>query len=506
MTAENNEDESVATPTGQEPTPKKKGRSGDPSKTKTPLVFDLDGTLIVGDCLWEAVVHAACTKPWILLGTALAFLNHGRSRAKTHLAERCPVGPRNIAPNTATIAHLTKELEAGRTCLMATASPMKWAKEINDSLGSPFDEIFATLPSGENLKGPTKARVLEDRFGKKGFDYVGDSISDIPVWKAARQAILAGGSKKTAVAAKKAGIEAQEIEPRRQRGRWSELLRTHQWSKNLLVLIPLVAAHKYGELDTIIAGLVTLAAFCATASGNYILNDLWDAPRDRGHPDKCSRPLAAGEIGVPTALGTAALLVVGGLSLGATVSPATAGALAIYMALAFGYSHWAKSVMILDALVLASLYCIRLWTGGTATETPVSFWLMSASLFLFFSLALGKRDAELSAHQKTNGRGYKHGDRTNIAAIGAASAVGSAFMLCLYIQSPEAQTYYAHNPLLWALPSGCIYWAGRFWLLCGRGQMTEDPVIWAIKDKPTWLCAGAVTLALTAAHAWANVG
>lgn len=467
-------------------------------KTKIPLVFDLDGTLIDGDCLGEAILETAAKRPWELVGAAIAFLNHGKPGLKTHLAERCEIGARGIPPNTAAVALLTEELENGRKCVLATASPGKWAQEINALMGGPFEEVLATTK--HNLKGPAKASALEDRFGKKGFDYVGNSTADIPVWKAARKGYLAGGSRKTGRAARAAGLDLEELETDRPRAQMRDVLRTHQWPKNLLVLIPMLAAHKYNDPWTVAIGAATLIAFCLVASGNYILNDLSDAPTDRRHPTKCARPVARGLVLIPEALGLAAILIGAGFAISITINPMVGATLALYVIAAFTYSHWAKSVAILDALVLAGLYCLRLWAGGLATETPVSFWLLSASLFLFFSLALGKRDAELSAHQKADGRGYRHTDRMSLAGIGTASSIGAAFMLCLYIQSPEAAVYYKHNPFLWVLPATCLYWAGRFWLICGRGEMTEDPIIWAARDRGTWACVAVVLVALLCAH------
>lgn len=467
-------------------------------ENEPPLVFDLDGTLLDGDCLWEALLWAASKKPWVLAKAASAAATRGRPGLKTYLSEQCEVHlERAIPRNQAAIRLLESEKAKGRACVLATASPEKWAREINVALGNPFQKILAT--GAKNLKGASKAQALEKEFGAGGFDYVGDSPADIPVWKIARKCYLAGGSPKTTQIAKAAGVAVEALEPPREIP-WARVLRTHQWAKNLLVLVPLFTAHKLSDPAAILTTWATVLAFCATASGNYILNDLWDAPNDRKHPTKRTRPLALGQLGVPQALTMAAALLTAGLGIGWAVSPAVAATLALYLAATTLYSHWAKTVVILDTLILSGLYCLRLWVGGLAAGAPVSFWLLSASMFLFFSLALGKRDAELNAHLKTGGRGYQHGDRASISGLGAASAIGAAFMLCLYIESPEAAQYYKHHALLWVLPAGCLYWAGRFWIICGRGQMNEDPVVWAAYDRPTQICGAIILAALTAAH------
>lgn len=467
-------------------------------KTKRPLIFELDGTLIEGNCTWEALISGTLTRPWRLPKYALAFLNHGLTGLKTALSETESIIERKIPTNSATLAFLQEETSKGRKCALWTTSTKTWADEINESLDSPFREVVGTEKT--NLKRLTKAAEIEARYGTKGFDYVGNSEADIPVWKAARKCYLAGGSPTVFKKAISQGIELEQLEPLRENSQITKLLRPHQWSKNLLVLIPLIAAHKYGEPWVLGAGMLALVAFCLTASGNYVLNDIVDIKHDRIHPEKKNRPLASGAIQIPQALGIAGTTITAGLAIGWAINPLLAIALIAYLIIASTYSHWAKGVVILDATVLASLYCLRLVAGGLATQTPVSFWLISASMFLFFSLALGKRDAELSSHQKTNGRGYRHGDRTSIAAIGAASAIGATFMLCLYIQSPEALEQYKHTGLLWGLPLVCLYWSGRFWLLCGREEMKEDPVIWAIKDRATWTCGALAAICLLAAH------
>lgn len=464
----------------------------------SPLVFDLDGTLLRGDCLWEALFWAASRKPSLLPRALIALVAGGRPGLKIYLAEHCQVlRERDIQKNAITVQFLEEQRRLGRRCVLATASPLKWAEEANSAFGGAFEQVIAT--ERDNMKAERKAKTLTDLYGQGGFDYVGDSTADVPVWKAARKGYLAGGSPSAAEAAKRAGCRLEHLEPER-KPNWSGALRTHQWSKNLLVVVPLFAAHKLPDVGAVLATLVTLVAFCAVASGNYILNDLWDAPNDRKHPTKRNRPVAKGSLGGAESVGLAAGMLALGFFAALVVSGPVFAILLLYLGVATVYSHWGKRIPILDALILSALYCLRLGAGGSAAEAPLSFWLLSASMFLFFSLALGKRDAELNSHQKADGRGYQAADRASISGLGAASAVGAAFMLCLYIQSSEANTYYGHHPLLWVLPAGCLYWAGRFWLVCGRGQMNEDPIVWAAGDRATQICAGVVFAALAAAH------
>lgn len=460
------------------------------SRRKIPLVFDLDGTLIKGDCLYEAIAEISLHKPWLAPGLLVAFLNRGKAGLKTRASEITGISGRNIPWQTECIALLKKEKQSGRICIMATASPARWAEEINGLLGNPFEEILSSSPE-RNLSGETKAEALKSRFGPQKFDYVGDSRADLPVWNAAKKAYVVGSDLIPNVPTEQLSKKTQVS--------WPEALRTHQWAKNLLIFVPLIAGHAYGNPQSVGLAMGAFLAFCLAASGNYLLNDIWDADKDRAHPTKANRQIASGALPIPKAflLATALIFCAGILAL--WVGPAFSAALLCYLIGAAAYSHWGKRIPMLDAIGLSALYCTRIWAGGAATGLEISSWLLSASIFLFFSLALGKRDAEL-ATQKTTSRGYQEIDRASLSGLGAGSGLAACTMLFLYVKSPEANHFYGGYPLLWIAPCLAIFWISRFWLLCGRGKMGEDPVVWALKDRATWACGAVIGAAFTLAR------
>ena len=464
---------------------------------KIPLVFDLDGTLTQTDCFWEAAVGLVTRHPTALPAFFLDILKTEKSKAgiKSVLVRYTDIGHRRVPIRPETLELLLKAKAESRPRILCTGSPKLWAdefvKQIEELTG--VKKIFTkVLASTDTLNLIKEKKVLALRQFYPEFDYVGNSTHDIPIWKAANTALFAGHCQKTKRLAARHGIELQEISPAPYAPSWSKALRVHQWMKNFLIFVPVLSAHAYTNSVAVGTSLAAFIAFCLAASGNYLLNDSGDAGNDRAHPSKRTRPIASGEISIPHALLVAAALITSGIALAFFTSQTLGWVLISYLATATFYSNKGKEIPILDTTILAGLYCARIGAGSAATGIPISSWLMATALFLFFSLALGKRDAELASNQKTHGRGYEADDRTSIAALGSASSIAAIVMLCLYTQSAEASDIYDKSPWLWALPTLGLFWASRFWLLCGRGLMKEDPVLWAAKDRTSWIVAGLV--------------
>jgi 4-hydroxybenzoate polyprenyltransferase len=367
-----------------------------------------------------------------------------------------------------------------------------------------FDEVLAS-DGVLNLKGQAKATALVARFGQGGFDYVGDARVDLPVWQAARQAIVVGGTGLQEAARRVATVS--RIFPPEQRRLPTVLraLRLHQWVKNLLIFLPLLAAHQVNDGASLMATGLAFLAFGLTASAVYLLNDLLDLPADRQHPRKCQRPFASGNLPLAWGLLMTPLLLTAAAFLSLIwLPPLFLVVLGGYLAMTTAYSLVLKRVAILDVMMLAALYTVRVIAGATAVAILPSFWLLAFSIFMFLSLALVKRFTELLALKERGaltavGRGWHIDDLSFAGSLGAASGVASVLVLALYIDSEPAQVLYETPEALWFICPLLLYWISRLWLKTHRGQMDEDPVVFALQDGMSLLIGAlAATIALFA--------
>lgn len=278
-------------------------------------------------------------------------------------------------------------------------------------------------------------------------------------------------------------------------------LRPHQWSKNALLLLPAFLAPGVPQWRLLRDGFIGAVAFCFCASAGYVLNDLLDLEADRAHPTKCKRPFASGVlptvVGPPLGLG----LVVASFGLSyAFLPPRFQIMLALYLVGTIGYSLHLKRLLLIDVLVLAALYAHRVLAGGVATRLPVSEWLIGFSIFLFTSLAFAKRYVELRdlvTDSQVKNRAYARTDIQMVTSLGTASAFLSALVFMLYVESAASHTGYLEPSVLWLALPILLYWLGRVWLLAGRGEMNDDPVRFALKDRGSLIC-GALIVALSA--------
>ncbi|NDC63585.1 MAG: UbiA family prenyltransferase [Planctomycetia bacterium] len=274
-------------------------------------------------------------------------------------------------------------------------------------------------------------------------------------------------------------------------------LRPHQWVKNLLVFLPLLAAHRVSSAaDWRVVGMVFLA-FCFCASSVYLLNDLVDIENDRAHARKRRRPFAAATLPIATGLATAPLLLVVAAILAWLASPATALVLLIYYLATLAYSFDLKRRVLLDVFVLAGLYGLRVIAGAVAVDVPLSPWLMAFTAFFFLSLALGKRAAELhgvlaTGGEEAKGRGWRATDLPFVTSAGIGSAFAAAMVVGLYITGTTAQGLYERPIVLWGVIPLILWWCCRIWLKASRGQLNEDPVMFAVRDAGSWLMAAIV--------------
>lgn len=462
-----------------------------------PLVVDLDGTLLRTDLLVESAIGAAKRQPLAALAMPV-WLLRGKAYLKERLALSSSIDAATLPYDPAVVEWLKEEKAAGRRLVLATASHRLLADAVQSHLQL-FDEVVAT-EGGVNLSRHRKRDALVAAFGEKGFDYAGNSRDDLAVWEAARQAHVVNPEAGVKAAAARLGNVASLRDSRTGGARaWLKALRLHQWAKNLLLFVPLLAAQQAGVAAQWLHGSLAFIFFGLCASSVYLLNDLLDLQEDRRHPTKHCRPLAAGTVSIKAAVIACPLLLLAAFAGSLTFLPwKFAVALAAYYALTLAYSLYLKQLMMVDVVVLALLYTQRLLAGTFAFSVAITFWMLAFSMFIFLSLALVKRHAELQHAKnrgggKAAGRGYFADDLEMIASLGAASGYLAVLVLALYIQEKTAMALYHEPRFLWLACPLMLYWISRTWLITHRGEMHDDPVVFAIKDR--------VSLAIGAAFA-----
>jgi 4-hydroxybenzoate polyprenyltransferase len=468
-----------------------------------PLVVDLDGTLIRSDMLIESGFSFVKSKPHLFYRPLTWLVRGGKTTVKALLAESADIDVAVLPYDPVVVEWLRSERARGRSLVLATASHERYARAIADHLGF-FDKIFAT--SGDlNLSGINKQNRLVAEFGEKGFDYVGNSLDDLVVWRSAERAYVVNPHRGVRKAAQKLGNVERVFESRIPAAKiWTKSLRLHQWLKNLLIFVPPLAGHMLTR-GHFAASLIAFLAFGLCASSVYLLNDLLDLQDDRHHPVKCKRALASGAM--PLLIGLALVPILLTLSFGIAWSFLPwhfSVALFGYYVLTLAYSTFLKRRVMVDVVVLATLYTTRIIAGTTAVGTYVTFWLLAFSMFIFLSLALVKRYAELHAMQarglvKTRGRGYVAADLPLISSLGTASGYMAVLVLALYIQDGRTTQLYRHPQIIWLACPLMLYWISRTWIIAHRGLMHDDPIVFAARDRTSLIVAALCALIFWAA-------
>lgn len=459
-------------------------RNQNSENTSIALCVDLDGTLLKSDLLYESALALLSQNPFYLF--VLPFwLLRGKAALKHEIASRVDLDATTLPYDERVIAEL-RETPA-RPRVLCTASNMKYAQEIAAHVGV-FDLVLAS-DDGRNLSGANKAQTLVERFGERGFDYMGNADVDLKVWSRARHAWVVNGSGRLAARAAQVGTVARHLPSAGGSIKtWIKAIRVHQWLKNLLVFLPLLASHRFFDTHAVIDSLLAFLAFGLCASGVYVLNDLLDLPSDRRHPRKRLRPFAAGRLPLLHGLFAAPLLTLAGFALAFVASPWFAVVLFVYYAMTLAYSLRLKRIVMVDVVLLAGLYTIRIIGGAVAIGSTLSFWLLAFSMFIFLSLAMLKRYTELNAvlgsgQSKASGRGYAVDDLPLIQSLGASSGYLAVLVFALYINSPESLALYARPQVLWMICPLLLYWISRLWIISHRGAMDDDPVVFAVSDR-----------------------
>jgi 4-hydroxybenzoate polyprenyltransferase len=470
-----------------------------------PLCIDLDGTLIRSDTLHEALLLLAKVSPRSLPALPL-WLAGGKARLKHLVAERVELHAQSL-PYCGEVLGLIEQARSDRRpVVLVTAAPARIARSIADSLGL-FDDVL-TSDENLNLSHRRKADALENRYGPKGFDYVGNSSDDLPVFERCRRAFLVSSKNGLRRAASRSNQEVTFIDrPRGGLRVWMKALRVHQWLKNLLIFVPLLASGRFREPHLIVEAALAFASFSLFASAVYLVNDMVDLQADRLHASKHKRPFASGTLPVAAGIAATPLLVAAALGIALFLPPLFLAALGTYALVTTLYSFALKRQVIVDVMLLAGLYTMRILAGSAATDIKPSFWLLAFSMFLFLCLAMTKRYSELrqaiAQDKMLSGRGYLPSDLPVVLAIGAGSCLVSVLILALYTQALIVPQLYPAPEWIWLVPPLLLYWVSRLWLKAGRGEIDDDPVLFAAKDwQSLTICAVVGVLFLLAGSGW----
>jgi 4-hydroxybenzoate polyprenyltransferase len=464
------------------------GTQDDKCCGRPPLVVDLDGTLLRSDLLLETGMAFIRSQP-LRLFTPLGWLTKGKAVLKEGLARATHVDVSVLPYDPVVIELIEAERRTGRTVVLATASHHSLAERIADHLQL-FDRVLATTVE-RNLSAHHKRDRLVECYGESGFDYAGNSLDDIPVWTSARHAYVVNPEPAVERRARKRGNVERVISTDRGKLKdWLIALRLHQWIKNVLIFVPLLAAHQLANPLLLWQGVLAFLLFGLCASSVYLLNDLLDLADDRYHHSKRNRPFAAGRLSIKSGLIACPILLVGAFTGALWLLPAQfSGYLIVYYILTLAYSLSLKRQMVIDVIALAVLYTMRIIAGAAAFNLSMTLWMLVFSMFLFLSLALVKRYAELhdarckGKTERTPGRGYCPGNLDMISSLGTASSLMAVMVLALYIHDQANVHMYSHPHLIWLACPLLLFWTTRVWILTHCGQMHEDPVVFAIRDR-----------------------
>ncbi len=468
------------------------------SISMNPLFVDLDGSLVRSDTFYESLVQLAKNSPWLMLLLPFWLLRGGKALLKKNVVDRTRLDV-SVLPFSAEVLELIESARSeGRRVILATATHEKLARQIAEHLGC-FDDVLATTDE-RNLRGREKLAAIQEYVGAgEQFGYVGNDATDQVIWQSSSEAVIVNGSRSLT-----SKVESNGGRSLGERGGWFKPLlkglRPQQWVKNVLLFVPLFFAHKYFDVDALFSAFLGFIAFSFCASGTYLLNDMFDIENDRKHPEKHKRPFAAATLPIQIGAAACVVLILAGVAISLLLPWKFALLLVGYLFITCAYSFRLKRVIMMDVVVLAGLYTIRIIAGSEAVSVPLSFWLLAFSMFLFLSLALVKRFSEVanlhaSGGDTVNGRGYAVEDRWVVSQLGTASGLISVMIMALYVNSHHVVKLYSSPRLIWLLCPIFMYWIGRIWLLATRGEIDEDPVVFAARDRRTWL-VGAVCVSI----------
>ncbi len=463
------------------------GQPQTPPPPGVPLVIDLDGTLVNTDLLLESLFVLVKQNPLSLFAVPF-WLAKGRAYLKRRISQRVTLDVSVLPYHHELLEYVKAQRARGRRIILATGTDEQIAGRVADHLRL-FDAVLAS-DGIVNLSGSRKRDRLVCEFGQRNFDYAGNDRKDLPVWSSARKGVLVNAKKSVFRQAVHLTEIEQVFDGTGEKGLriWVEALRLNQWLKNLLVFVPLITAHCLFDCDLAIKALLAFLAFGLCASSTYLLNDLLDLSADRHHPRKRQRPFASGRLSPGLGLISSPLLLGLSVLVSLLLPLSFLGMLLVYYGLSLTYSVSLKQIVLLDVIVLAGLYTARMMAGSASVAIWPSPWLLAFSTFLFLSLALVKRYAELAGirgagEDKVGGRGYRVADRDLLPSLGSGSGYVAVLVLAIYISSGEAEIHYTRDQLIWLLCPLLLYWISYIWLTAHRGEMHDDPLVFTVRDR-----------------------
>jgi 4-hydroxybenzoate polyprenyltransferase/phosphoserine phosphatase len=462
------------------------------ASTEPVLIVDLDGTLIKTDLLFEGLL-ILLRKNLLYIFPCFLWLLKGRAVLKRRILEQVHLPIELLPFNKNVLTFLQEEFLRGRRLILATASPLEIATKISE-IYPIFEKVYGTY-GNINLKGKSKLNLILKEFGAGNYDYIGNSHADLRIFSSANASFLVNPSIGLQRRAKKiTSLSNLDIDNNSKFKIYLKSIRIHQWVKNLLVFIPIITSHTFFSTNVILMTLVGFFAFSFVSSSGYIINDLFDLNSDRKHPSKKLRPFASGQITIVGGIFLACSLFLAGIFLTFFLNTSFLLLLLLYFIITLSYSLFFKRKALLDVFILAILYSLRIIAGGIITSIPLSSWLILFSAFMFLSLAFVKRYSELilitdKSGLKNRGREYFMEDILLLQIMGIASGFISVVIFSLYIDSPDVMILYQHPKILWGISLLLLFWVSRVWMITNRGQMNEDPIIFAIKDRTShWVC------------------
>ena len=463
------------------------------------MCVDLDGTLVRTDMLIESCLMLIRQQPATIFKLP-GWLLGGKANLKHQIASRVDFSAATI-PYNQDVVDYVREARASRQTILVTGSDQRIADIVAEETEL-FDCVRGS-DSAVNLTSKNKRDWLVGEFGENGFDYIGNDADDLSVWPSSRNALVvspSNGIAKSDTVSFSHVFDAHKTQFRD----FLSLLRVHQWSKNGLILVPFVLDQRFGDWSATVAIMLAFLAMSLLASITYIFNDMLDLQADRLNETKAKRALASGRIGLFLGAKTMVVLAIALLICMAFLPMQYNVVLLSYLCLTLLYSFYFKQAAILDVCVIAALHTLRVIAGTVAITATWSFWLLAFSMFIFFSLALAKRVAELMNLQKlgqdkTVGRDYHVADLPVLLASGVSTGFLSVLIVALYINSEKVSVMYSTPEILWLVCPVLLYWIGRLWMITGRGEMHEDPIIFAIRDRVSFDAIGLMAVAVLAA-------
>lgn len=455
------------------------------SPSPRPLFVDLDGTLLKSDLLLESALAVLKTNPLALLRMPF-WLLRGKAALKAELAQRTDLRADLLPYDPRVLEWLRSEADRGRSITLISASHESLVQRVAAHVGL-FDAAVGSTTT-HNLKGRNKLAEIQARCADTPFDYAGNTPVDLDIWQGAAGAVVVNASPDVQ---RRAAAVTDAVASFPSEGRpWLALLkamRLHQWLKNALVFLPLILSHQVTDVGLLLTSLGAFLAFGLCASSVYLLNDMLDLPADRQHETKRFRPFAAGDLSLLTGLMVTPVLLLAGFALATWVSLPFLAMLSIYYVVTVLYSFLLKSIMLVDVLTLAGLYTIRIIAGAAAIGVVPTFWLLGFSMFLFLSLAMIKRVAELvrlvsANREQAAGRGYETGDLQILTMLGSSSGMMSVLVFALYVNAEKTRVLYHTPEILWLICPLLLYMIGRIWIIAHRGRLHHDPVVFVARD------------------------